>query len=102
MSMLHTVNKSPFERNTLDSCLRMAKKGGAILLIEDGVYASLSGTAVSDKVGKATGDFSIYVLGPDLKARGMTEDRVIDGVKVVDYEGFVDLATEYSSVQSWL
>jgi len=33
--MLHTVNKSPFERNTLQSCLRLAKPGSAILLIEE-------------------------------------------------------------------
>ncbi|MCP4411990.1 MAG: sulfurtransferase complex subunit TusB, partial [Gammaproteobacteria bacterium] len=31
--MLHTVNKSPFERNTLKSCLRIAKPGSAVLLI---------------------------------------------------------------------
>ena len=35
MSMLHTVNKSPFEKTTLDSCLRFAQEGSAILLIED-------------------------------------------------------------------
>ena len=57
MAMLHTVNKSPFERNTFDSCLN---------------------------------------------ARGMTDDQVIDGIKVVDYEGFVDLTAECENVQAWL
>ena len=45
MTMLHIVNKSPFERNTLDTCLKHAKAGSAILLIEDGVYGALKGTA---------------------------------------------------------
>ena len=102
MSMLHTINKSPFERNTLDSCLRLAKPGGAILFIEDGVFAALKGTSVSDKVRKSLDNFSVFVLGPDLKARGMQESQVIEGVKVVDYSGFVDLAADHKAVQSWL
>ncbi len=100
--MLHTVNKSPFERNALESCLRLAKKGSAILLIEDGVYAALAGTAMSDKVSARMGDFSFYVLGPDVKTRGLGESPLIDGVNVIDYSGFVDLAAESSAVQSWL
>jgi tRNA 2-thiouridine synthesizing protein B len=44
---------------------------------------------------------SIYVLGPDLKARSIA-DKVMDGIKVVDYAGFVDLACEHDKVQSWL
>jgi len=102
MAMLHTVNKSPFERNTFDSCISMAKSGSSVLLIEDGVIASLKGSSVSDKVSKAMENVTFYVLGPDLNARGMTDDQVIDGVKVVDYEGFVDLVTENDKVNSWL
>src|SRR5688572_14953811 len=102
MPMLHTVNKSPFERNTLDSCLRLAKPGGAILFIEDGVFAALKNTAASSKVQKALEQFKFYVLGPDIRARGLKEEQVIDGIKMVDYAGFVDLAAEHDSVQAWL
>lgn len=99
--MLHTVNKSPFEKNSLDSCLAHARKGSAILLIEDGVYAATKGTAVADQVQQAMGDVTIYALSPDLKARGIAE-KVIDGVKLVDYDGFVDLVAEHDKVQAWL
>jgi len=102
MPTLHTVNKSPFERNSLDTCLRLAKQGSGILLIEDGVYAAVKGTAVSGKLEKATGDHKVYVLGPDLAARGMQADQVIDGIAVVDYAGFVDLAAEHDRVNAWL
>lgn len=102
MAMLHTVNKSPFERNAMESCLAHAPKGGGILFIEDGVYAAMQGTSCMDKIAKATTDFTIYVLGPDVKARGMDVAKVVDGVKVVDYAGFVDLVTQYETVQSWL
>lgn len=102
MSILHTVNKSPFERNALESCLKFAKDGGSVLFFEDGVYAALQGTAVESAVQEALGRLSVYVLGPDLRARGFSEDRIIDGVKVVDYGGFVDLAAENDKVQAWL
>ncbi|HEY9052035.1 MAG TPA: sulfurtransferase complex subunit TusB [Gammaproteobacteria bacterium] len=102
MAMLHTVNKSPFERNTLNSCIAMAKSGSSVLLIEDGIFAALKGTSVSDKVSKAMESVTFYVLGPDLAARGMTEDQVIDGIKVVDYAGFVDLTAEHENFQAWL
>jgi tRNA 2-thiouridine synthesizing protein B len=99
--MLHTVNKSPFERNTLKSCLAYVKSGSAVLLIEDGVYAALADTAVSDMVQQAMSQVSVYALGPDLEARGVAK-RVIDGVKVIDYAGFVDLVVEHPNTQAWL
>jgi tRNA 2-thiouridine synthesizing protein B len=100
--MLHTVNKSPFEKNSLDSALRLAKDGSALLLIEDGVYAAVKGTAAEGKVREAARRLKVFVLGPDLKARGLEESKVIDGVSVVDYGGFVDLAAENDKVQAWV
>jgi len=99
--MLHTINKSPFDKNSLDSCLRTAKKGSAILFIEDGVYATTNGTAVADKLKQAMGEMTVYALEPDLKARGIA-DKVMDGIKLVDYAGFVDLVAEHDKVQAWL
>ena len=100
--MLHTVNKSPYERNSLDSCLRIAKAGSAILLIEDAVYAALADTSVASKITAALNDFKVYVLEPDLKARGMNNKALIDGVTAVDYGGFVDLTIEHDCVNSWM
>jgi len=99
--MLHTVNKSPFDNNTFQTCLKHARQGGAVLLIEDGVYAATRDTAVSKQVQEALKSVSIYALKPDVEARGM-QNRVMDGVRLVDYEGFVDLVVEHNAVQSWL
>ena len=98
--MLNIVNKSPLDRNTLQSCLD-ANTGGAILLIEDGVYAATKGNAYEPKLKAAQGTFKLYALGPDLDARGVG-DRVMDGVTVVDYAGFVNLVAENKTCQSWL
>jgi tRNA 2-thiouridine synthesizing protein B len=102
MSILHTVNKSPFERNSLESCLKFATADAAVLLFEDGIYAALTGTSVEAQVTAALGKLKIHVLGPDLKARGFSEDRIIAGINVVDYAGFVDLTTANDTVQAWL
>lgn len=102
MSTLHTVNKSPFDRNSLETCLRLVSKGSAVLLFEDGVYGAMQGTSRSDLVKQAMSDVAIYALGPDLKARGIDESKLIDGIKVVDYKGFVDLAVENDKVNAWL
>jgi len=100
--MLHIVNKTPFDRNALDSCLRLAADGSSVLLIEDGVYAALAKAAQADKIAGRMGNLSFYVLGPDLMARGLTDMTLIDGIEVVDYEGFVDLVADKDATQSWL
>ncbi|MDH3415264.1 MAG: sulfurtransferase complex subunit TusB [Gammaproteobacteria bacterium] len=100
--MLHLINKSPFERNALDSCLRLAKSGSAILLIEDGVYAALANATHAEKIIARMDDFSFYVLGPDVAARGLSDTPLIEGIDVVDYEGFVDMVAEHDATQSWL
>jgi tRNA 2-thiouridine synthesizing protein B len=99
--MLHTVNKSPFEHRALESCLKFARPGSAVLLIEDGVYAAARDTAVARLLQEAQKSVSIYALKPDVEARGM-QNRVMDGVRLVDYGGFVDLVAEHNAVQSWL
>lgn len=98
--MLHIVNKSPLDRNTLQSCLDAASEG-SLLLIEDGVYAATKGNAYASKLIEAMSRLKIYALKADLEARGMA-DRVLDGVTMVGYDGFVDLVAEYRTCQSWL
>lgn len=97
--MLHIINKSPFDRPALDSALKTGE--GAILLIEDGVYAAAKGGAAEAKIKAAQGNFKFYALTADLEARGLA-DRLIEGIATVDYGGFVDLVAENKTCQSWL
>ena len=99
--MLHIVNKSPLERSTLDNCLAAAQPGAAVLLIEDGVYAATRGNAAEAKLCAALANLEIYVLAPDLEARGMAQ-ALTAGVKLVDYAGFVELVAQHKNCQSWL
>ena len=98
MSLLHIVNKSPYEKNSLATAVGYVRDGDTLLLIEDGIYAAMQGGSAAAKLD----GLDVAVMGSDLAARGLAEDKLIDGVSVVDYAGFVDLVEAKDSTQSWL
>tara|TARA_Y100001935_G_scaffold213577_1_gene184416 strand:+ start:1810 stop:2115 length:306 start_codon:yes stop_codon:yes gene_type:complete len=98
---LYTVNKSPFEKNSLEAVIKFSGDGASILLLEDGVYGAAKGTEFEKLITGSEGK-SFYALRSDLKARGISEDRLIDGIELVDYSGFVDLVEKTDKVQAWL
>ena len=99
--MLHLVSASPFREDALDTCLRIARPGSALLLYEDGVYGGVRGTGVEERLPAAANEMRVCVLEPDLAARGLRGAALVRGVETVDYGGFVDLAVEYDGVTSW-
>lgn len=99
--MLHIVNKSHTQTNALQSCLRLAKPGHALLLTEDAVYAASAAGADSAGLAGALARLKVYALQPDIEARGLA-GKVHDGVTTIDYAGFVDLVAEHPTNQSWL
>jgi tRNA 2-thiouridine synthesizing protein B len=62
----------------------------------------MKSTKFAEMIESSLKDFKIYALKPDLEARGLSLNNVIEGVEIIGYEGFVDLTTEHDSVQSWL
>jgi len=100
--MLHTVNKSPFEKNSLGTCMRLSRPGSHVLLIEDGVYGALAGGAFEARVRECMLTRKFYALGADLAARGIGESKLIAGIEVIGYDAFVELAASCSAVQSWV
>lgn len=102
MSTLHTVNKSPFATQALISCLNHARPGDAVLMIEDGVYGGLGGTGLTEIMADFGKTVTLYVLSPDLAARGIDAGRLIGGIEGVDYSGFVDLVAKHDRTQAWL
>ena len=102
--MLHIVNKSHTQTHSLASCLRLVQggpSGHALLLTEDAVYAATAAGAECSGIAAALARLKVYVLQPDLEARGMA-GRLVAGVTPVDYAGFVDLVAEHPNNQSWL
>ena len=99
--MLHIVNKSPAQTTALASCLRLAKDGQSVLLIEDAVYAATPAMAASSGLAAAARRLKVFVLQPDVDARGMS-GKLMAEAQAVGYDGFVDLVAEHPNNQSWL
>ena len=97
--MLYMINKSPLMHNNLETCLRIAPAEEPILLYEDGVYAVAPRTKAEALVEAALQTHPIYALKADLEARGL--QRCIEGVEVIDYDGFIALVEEHDVVP-WL
>ncbi len=102
MNTLHTINKSPFERGSMASAFAHASPGDAVLMIEDGVLGARKGGAFARMIEESRVGISIYALGPDLAARGVKPEHLAEGVTVVGYDGFVDLAATHARVCAWL
>ena len=97
--MLYMINKSPLMFNNLKSVLGITPSGDPILLYEDGVYAAAVGAASEELVRQALDHHPVYALRADLDARGIV--RLVDGVQVIDYDGFVELVEQHHAVP-WL
>jgi len=94
--MLYTVNKSPLTTQNLETCLAIAPEGEPILLYEDGVYGVMDGGRLSTRIKEALERHPIYALEADLEARGI--QRIVEGIQVIDYDGFVGLVEEHNVV----
>lgn len=121
MTTLHTVNKFGLTSSALDSCLRVALPGDAILLLEDGVY-----NVVGAPRSRSTGGFvrdddhadaaqsrarpaptegssgvRVYALKEDLQARGIAHDSLPSSIEPITYAEFVALVCEHKKSVSW-
>jgi tRNA 2-thiouridine synthesizing protein B len=94
--MLYTVNKSPLTTTNLETCLAIAPAGEPILLYEDGVYGAMDGGRLPKRIKEALERHPIYALEADLEARGI--QRIIEGVQIINYDGFVGLVEEHNVV----
>ncbi len=74
----------------------MAAKGDPILLLEDGVHAARAGAATEKLAAAALAAHPVYALGPDLAARAI--EKVVEGVHIIGYDGFVELVEKHTVV----
>lgn len=102
MATLNIVNKSPFEKRTLEQCLPRIGEGDSVLFIEDACVAAVTGTSLEEQLKQTSKSVKLYVLEPDLAARGFAESTLLSEFATVDYAGFVQLVTEHDRVHSWL
>lgn len=98
MSTLHLFNESPFLGNQFSQALAFTSAEDGVLLTGDAVYGLLSNTVPCNLL--QTLRTNIYVLDEDIVTRGVQISS--DNVKIINYQQFVALCTQYSKVVSWL
>lgn len=101
MSILHTINKSPFTHTTLASCLQVCNTQDGLLLLEDGVFGALTAAPCSEEISALIANgLKIYALASDVNARGLQE-KIRSDIQLTDYKGFVQLSIKHNCTQSW-
>ncbi len=94
--ILHTVNKSPLQHRALGSCLQFIGSDDGLVLLEDGVYAAITGVDCGlDRV-----EGPVFAIAADVSARGL-QDRLDETVTVIDYGRFVELCTQFDTIKAW-
>lgn len=95
--VLHTLNRGPAS-NSLQQCLAQLSAGDALVLLGDGVYCALAGTAEIDQL--LVRGASIYALAPDVTARGL-QDRCAGTVELIDFEQLATLSESFARQLAW-
>ncbi len=102
--ILHLIRTAADTSIHLQSCLNLLQPKDAILLFEEGVYASLAQThnaTVWSSQNQLSEKPTVYVLIEDLQFRGLHQCEYFDFVKTVTYDDFVRLTLEYEKVLTW-
>ena len=97
MSILHTLNSSPFQTHALQQCLSLMGAEDTLLLIEDAVIASQAKHALFTELSELAKQGRLNVLSSDLQARAI--ENLIG--KQCNYADFVALVTEHKSQIAW-
>lgn len=94
--MLHTLNAAPSGPAFTD-CLRALQPRDTLLLLGDGVYALLPGSAARQAL--LARHLDLYVLESDARAAGL--DPADGAVQAVDMDGFVALTERLPTQMAW-
>ncbi len=107
--MIYLFGFSPRYGNELNRLLPIIRnhlqKGSSIgmVLIQDGVIgASSKGKMINSMKQLGNLNFKLFVMKPDLKARGIPLEHTNENIKPIDYTELVDLLDNSGKVISWM
>lgn len=96
---LHIVNKN-YPNSALLSCLQTASLDSALLLIENGVYNAVIGSAGAELITTKGTHLDICLLLPDLLARGLP-GRLLSCCRTITDGQFVELVIQHEKSVTW-
>ena len=95
--MLHIISQSPIEL----AVLGRIDTGDQVLFIENAVLSLLKGGQLASTLVQLQTKARLFILAPDLETRGIDHERLVAGIELIEYHGFVELTVQNKVVQSW-
>jgi tRNA 2-thiouridine synthesizing protein B len=85
-------------QGALTAALPRSHPDDSFLLLEDGVHAGLADSAEAIALTGRT----VYLLRPDLVARGLQNAALTRAVRLIEMQDFVTLTIDHSPIVAWL
>jgi len=95
---LHTINKQTSD--CVSHCLNALAENDTVLLIEDGVYAAMTGCSAAEHWQQLPDGVTCLALADELAAGGI-RGQIAATVQPASWEEFVALCTRHDKVISW-
>lgn len=90
MNLLYQIKRSPFGSRDFEHLMMFAKEGSHVLFYQDAVLAAAITDENQERLSALTdAGVTVHAMSEDLSARGVK--RVLPGIDVIDYAGWVDL-----------
>ena len=100
-AVLHLCRRAPAEAAAVDAWRQRMGSGDAVVLLENAVLGCRRGSLWGEAWQATAVTRRVFVMLPDLAARGILPSSVAAGIDPIDYAGLVALCCEYDLVQSW-
>ena len=109
LDMVYLYGNSPRDRAYMETLIPVIEtqfKNGVkvgIVFIHDGVINASSKRKSSEQVKKLMElPITLFVMIPDLKARGILLDSIYNAVKSINYGDLVDILDSSEKIISWM
>lgn len=99
--MLHLFNFAFSGHDEAFRCLSRLSDDDRVLFLGNGVACVIKHSPAAGTIQAASENIRLFVLKPDLLARGLATDSLLPGIEPVDYSVFVELAAQQGPVHSW-
>jgi len=97
MSTLYILHRSPYSALEMEDAIRLVKAEDGIVLTQDAVLALRSVPKEINIEEASRKNIRFYAIKADMDARSVKQ---IESVKIIDYDGLVELLSQYESTFS--
>lgn len=96
--MLHLIVQAPIER----AVLARIDAGDAVVFQQRAIWTVLAGHVLQERLQRLLeNNCRLYVLQDDMEVNGIKPEQLIEGIKMIDYQGLVELSVANKVNKTW-